>query len=121
MNPNSAAARIAGVAAPGVASVAGMSIPIAPAVIAVATVVLVRAPLLKFRTAEISLTLLAALGAFVTVVDHDMAAGSAFWIGVGFGGMGSGLIEAGKSSMAATIKDRAAKALGIFLNTPGPK
>lgn len=119
MNPNSAVARAAGVAAPGVASLYGMTFPIVPAGIAVATVLLVRLPLLKFTRAEISITLLAMLGAFLTVADHNIAGGSAFWIGVGFGGMGSGLIEAGKSAMAGTLRDRLGTALGIMFNAKG--
>jgi len=119
MNPDSAAARAASVAAPGIASIYGMSFPIVPAGIAVATVLLVRLPLLKFSRAEISITLLAMLGAFITVVDHGVAGGSAFWIGVGFGGMGSGLIEAGKSAMANTLRDRLGKAFGIMFNAKG--
>lgn len=119
MNPDSAVARAAGVAAPGIASIYGMTVPIVPAGIAVATVLLVRLPLLKFTRSEISITLLAMLGAFLTVADHNIAGGSAFWIGVGFGGMGSGLIEAGKSSMANTLRERFGKAFGIMLNEKG--
>lgn len=119
MNPDSAAARAVGVAAPGIVSLYGMTFPIMPASIAVATVFLVRLPLLKFSRAEISITFLAMLGAFLTVADHEIAGGTAFWIGVGFGGMGSGLIEAGKSAMAGTLKDRLGKAFGIMFNAKG--
>ena len=119
MNPDSAVARAAGVAAPGIASVYGMSVPVLPAGIAVFTVLLVRLPLLKFTRSEISVTLLAMLGAFLTVADHNIAGGSAFWIGVGFGGMGSGVIEAGKSSMAGTLRERLGRAFGIMFNSKG--
>jgi hypothetical protein len=120
MNGAGTAAKVTTAVAPGVFVAAGMAIPLASAAIAVAAVLLVRAPVLKLKVGEISLTLLGMLGAFVTVVDHSMPPGTAFWIGIGFGGMGQGLVEAGKSSMAATLKDRLGKAMGVIFNTKGP-
>ena len=119
MMDQEAAARGIMVAAPGIVSIAGMSIPIAPAIIGVAAALLVRAPLVRFRTADISITLLTMLGAFVAIADNQLGAGSAFWIGVGFGGTGTGLIQAGKSAMGSAIKDRAAKAFGVLFNVKG--
>lgn len=119
MTGNEAAARVVLAAAPGFVSLAGMAIPIAPAIIGVSATLLVRAPLIKMRTADISVTLLAMLGAFVAIVDNNLGAGSAFWIGIGFGGMGSGLIQAGKSAMATTLKGRLGAAFGILFNAKG--
>lgn len=103
------AARAACTVAAGCASAIGLSIPIAPAAIAMLAAFLVRAPLIKRGPGfwvDLSLTILAVLGAFVTVVDHEMGAGLAFWTGIGFGAMGSGMIEIGKNMLSGALKER---------------
>lgn len=47
---------------------------------------------------------LAMLAAFVTVEGSDMNTLRAFWSGVGYGGLGVGIIEAGKSQFASALK-----------------
>lgn len=79
-----------------------------PPVIGVAACILVRLPLFKKATwgADACLTGLSMLGTYVTIVDHEIAPGSAFWVGIGFGAMGSTLIEIGKAFVSTAFKER---------------
>lgn len=48
---------------------------------------------------------LAMLAAFVSIEGNaDIGSAKAFWWGVGYGGMGVGIIEFGKSQFAAALK-----------------
>ena len=111
--------RVTAVAAPGMASVLGMAIPIAPAFIAVLTAFLVRLPqLMKHDRAtfgiDVSVTAVVMIGAFVTVVDHQLTAGPSFWLGIGFGGMGAGIIEIGKAAFATTLRTNLKEAVKVL-------
>ncbi len=121
---NETSARAIALAGPGVVSLLGIDFRLAPVVISVLAAFLVRVPLMKMTRAnfasELTFTLLAMLGAFVTTVDHGIGVGPAFWLGIGFGAAGSSLIEIGKSVMGDAIKARfqaAANAL-LGLNKP---
>lgn len=48
---------------------------------------------------------LAALAAFVTVEGSDYNVFRAFWLGVGYGGLGVGIVEIGKSSVATALRE----------------
>jgi hypothetical protein len=115
------AARIAGSLGPSGLALVGLSNPAAPAVIAVLACVLVRIPLINGRTlrADLSVTCLAILGAFVTTLDRELGAGQAFWLGLGFGGAGSTLIQVGKSAMGQLIGSRLKDALAVAFGVNG--
>lgn len=48
---------------------------------------------------------LAMLAALVTVEGSDLNVFRAFWLGVGYGGIGIGIIEVGKSSVATALRE----------------
>lgn len=104
---NDAATRAVAAAGPGVAASVGALLSYPP-IIGVSACILVRLPLFKFKSwvADVCLTGLATLGTYVTIVDHDIASGSAFWVGIGFGAMGSTIIEIGKSAVTGAFKER---------------
>lgn len=85
----------------------GLTVPVPQTIIALFAVALVRfITWTKTQSIKwnISVLLLAMLAAFATVEGSDMNTLRAFWSGVGYGAMGVGIIEAGKSQFAAALK-----------------
>lgn len=91
----------------------------ATVIIGVVAAFLVRVPLWKPKApigTEISFSLLGMLGAAVTIVDHDLGPGSAFWCGIIMGGVSSSLLEIGKSVARSAVRDRIQAAAKILFN-----
>lgn len=85
----------------------GLSIPIAPTLIAMFAVIMVRVLVwTKDRSIVWNLAIcgLAMLAAFVTVEGSDMNSFRAFWYGVGYGGLGVGIIEIGRTQLASALR-----------------
>ena len=121
---NETSARAIALAAPGMVSLIGIDFHLAPVLIGCLAALLVRVPLIKMSFAslasELTFTLLAMLGAFVTIVDRNIGVGPAFWLGIGFGAAGSSIIELGKSVMGDAIKDRVQAAVNALLGLNKP-
>lgn len=120
---NLTSAKIAVGASTGVISMAGMIVPVAPVLIAVSSAALVRIPFIKSPRIlfESTITVLCMLGSFTTVVDHNLSPGIAFWIGVGFGGLGSGIVPLGQKVLGGVLGARLKVALDAFMGvTPTP-
>lgn len=85
----------------------GLTIPIFPTIISMFAVIMVRV-LIWTKTKSITWNLavcgLAMLAAFVTVEGSAMNSFRAFWWGVGYGGLGVGIIEIGKSNVVSALK-----------------
>jgi hypothetical protein len=109
--------------AQGAACVIGLNFAVAPVLIGLSAAFLVRAPFIKLSSdkvvMEISLTMLAMLGTFVTIADHNTGPGNAFWCGIGFGSLGSGMIEIGKSVAIDALKSRAQAAVKVLFGIGG--
>jgi len=99
-------------------------VPIAPTVAACLAVVLVRV-LVWTKTKSIVWNLavcaLAMLGAIVTVEGSEINVFRAFWLGVGYGALGVGIIEMGKSNLAAALKAGLQTMARGILGTSPPK
>lgn len=65
-----------------------------------------------------------ALGIMATFVTLEGESGTStfigFWVGIGYGGLGQGIINIGRSTVMRTLQDRLGKALEAFMGA-GPK
>ena len=95
-------------AAAGIYCGLGLQVPVAPTIVAVAAVGLVRI-LVWTRTQSVvwNLTVcaLAMLAAFATVEGSTINVFRAFWLGVGYGALGVGIIEIGKSAVGTALRN----------------
>lgn len=86
----------------------GFTVPLAPTSVALLAVALVRI-LVWTKTQSIAWNLavcaLAMLAAFVTVEGSEINVFRAFWLGVGYGALGVGIIEIGKSALGTALRD----------------
>lgn len=99
----------------------GMAVPIVPMIAGVGAVLVVRAMLwskkqnIRWNVCVIALAIMAT---FVTIEgQQNTSTFIGFWIGVFYGGLGQGIINIGKSTMMATLKERLGKALEAFMGT----
>lgn len=108
------------IAAAGLYCGLGMAVPVAPTIAGLTAVTLVRA-LLWSKNQSIKWNLcvcfLAMLATFVTVEGTDISTFMAFWMGVGYGGMGVGIVELGKNTPIKILKARFSKAAEAFMGT----
>lgn len=114
--------RCASAVVPGTVCVIGMSVPLASAVIGIAACLMVRIPMFK-RHAVIKWTCftgLSVLGTLVTVSDHDIGPGLAFWTGIGFASFASSLPAMGKALMGDVLTERLQAAGRVLLGIKGP-
>lgn len=101
----------------------GMMVPVAPTVIAIGAAVVVRILLWSKKQSfmwNMCVMLLAALATFATMEGDSSSPFSGFWIGVGYGGAGQGIINMGRNAMMSTLKERMTKAVDAFLGTKTP-
>lgn len=102
----------------------GLSVPIVPTAVAVIAVVIVRI-LVWTKTQSpawnVAVILLCSIAAFVTVEGSDMNTFRAFWTGVGYGALGVGIVEIGKSAMTSALRERFAKAMGVLFGVSTEK
>jgi hypothetical protein len=95
-------------AAAGIYCGLGLEVPIAPTIVACFAVLLVRI-LVWTRTQSVPWNLavcaLAMLAAFATVEGSSLNVFRAFWLGVGYGALGVGIIEIGKSAIGTALRD----------------
>jgi hypothetical protein len=96
------------VAAAGVYCGLGLEVPVAPTIVAMFAVVLVR--VLVWTPARsipwnVAVCLLAMLAAFASVEGSQLSVFRAFWLGVGYGALGVGIIEIGKSAVGTALRD----------------
>lgn len=95
----------------------GMSVPVAPTGAAIIAVILVRAVLwsknqsIMWNAAICGLCIMAT---FTTIEGTETSTFFGFWIGVGYGAMGVGIIEFGKRLMSGALKERFAKASDVL-------
>lgn len=109
-------------AAAGVYCGLGLELPIAPTIVAVMAVVLVRILVwTKGRSVlwNVSVCGLAALAAFATVEGSDLNVFRGFWVGVGYGALGVGIIELGKSAFGMALRDGLRTTAKGILNSDG--
>jgi hypothetical protein len=99
---------------PATYNLGGVMVPVVPVCIAMLSALMVRVIIITKGRKElwsynVALTALALLGAAVTVSDHKIGAGMAFWVGGGFGACAVLIIEVMKSRfrMLTGIKDEA--------------
>ena len=95
----------------------GLSVPLAPTLIAFFAVISVRLLVwtkTKSLTWNLAVLFIAALGAFVTVENYQLNAFRAFWIGIGYGGLGVGIIEIGKGALAKAVAERFGNAASVL-------
>jgi hypothetical protein len=103
------------VAAAGIYCGVGLSVPIAPTIVALFAVVMVRVLVWtknKGTGWNITVCALAMLAAFVSVEGSAMNVFRAFWLGVGYGAIGVGIIEMGKSAVLDNLRAALKGALG---------
>lgn len=115
---NEAALRAVGTVCVGCVSYLGLDFRLAPALIGIAAAFLVRVPLYKPKArflAEASFTSLGMIATFVTIVDHQLGPGPAFWAGIGFGACASSMLEIGKSAMGSALQGRMQAAFKALL------
>lgn len=113
-----------GVCAAGLYCGLGLTVPIAPTVAACLAVVLVRVLVwtkTKSVVWNVTVCLLAMLAAGVTVEGSEINVFRAFWLGVGYGGLGVGIIEIGKSNVGAALKAGLQTMAKGILGTAPPK
>lgn len=104
----------------------GLHLPIAPTFIGLLAVLIVRVLSWERKRTflwNMMVALLAMLAALVTIEGHlDISGFKAFWIGVGYGGLGVGIVKMGTDVLGGTIKERVSGALktlfGIKDTTP---
>jgi len=86
----------------------GLQVPVAPTVVALFAVLLVRL-LVWTRTQSVTwnvaVCLLAMLAAFATVEGSTLNVFRAFWLGVGYGALGVGIIEIGRTAIGTALRD----------------
>lgn len=103
----------------------GMAVPIAPTIAGLTAVIIVRALLWSGKQSvkwNICVCILAMLATFVTVEGTDISTFMAFWLGVGYGGMGVGIVELGKNTPLKILRTRFSKAAEAFMGTkPEPE
>lgn len=102
----------------------GLAVPIWPTAAACVAVVLVRILVwTKTRSIAWNLTVcgLAIVAAIVTVEGSSMNPFRAFWLGVGYGGLGVGIIEIGKSNILTGLKVGLQAAFPSMFGAPPPK
>jgi len=119
---NDTITRCASAVVPGTVCVIGMSVPLASAVIGTAACLMVRFAMFK-RRAFINWTCftgLSVLGTVVTVSDHDIGPGLAFWIGIGFAAVASSLPSIGKAVMGDLLTERLQAAGRVLFGIKGP-
>jgi hypothetical protein len=98
----------------------GLEVPIAPTIVACMAVAMVRA-LVWTRTKSIVWNIivcaLAVLAVFATLEGSHTSVFQGFWLGVGYGGIGVGIIEIGKSNLLAALQE-GLRSVMKTLNTP---
>ena len=95
----------------------GLNVPIAPTLIALFAVFTVRLLVWtkgKSITWNVAVLLIAMLAAFVTVEQYQLNAFRAFWFGIGYGGIGVGIIEIGRTVVTGALGDRFKNAAGVL-------
>lgn len=106
------------VAAAGIYCGMGVTLPIVPTAIAVIAVLIVRILVWtknKSKKWNIAVCLLAILAAASTMEGTKISVFQAFWIGVGYGALGVGIIEVGKSTTFKEISARFGEAFSVLL------
>lgn len=104
----------------------GLQLPLVPTVVGLIAVGIVRTLAWERKRSflwNMMVALLAMLAALVTIEGHEgMSNFKAFWIGVGYGGLGVGIVKMGTDVLGGTIKERVSGALktlfGIKDTTP---
>lgn len=95
------------VAAAGLWCGLGLNVPVAPTIVAMFAVIMVRI-LVWTKTKSIlwngTVCALAMLAVFVTIEGSDINVFRAFWYGVGYGAIGVGIIEIGKSQLVTALR-----------------
>lgn len=95
-----------------------MVVPIAPTIAGIGAVVVVRILLWAKKQSflwNMSVMILAILATAVTMEGEDTSTFMGFWIGIGYGAMGQGIINFGKTALTQTLKERSASAIDAFL------
>lgn len=105
----SAATAVTVAADPGTIDIFGVTVPVIPSLVGVLAVILVRVMVItkskpNIWSYNLALTGVCLLGTLVTIVDHRLGPGSSFWVGVGFGALGVGVIEIAKSNFASALR-----------------
>lgn len=101
----------------------GMTVPIAPTVVGFLGVLFTRMLLWSKKDTilwNLTVVALALLATFVTLEGDESSTLMGFWIGVGFGSLGQGILNMGKSAFMSTFKDRLSKAMEVFMGTKEP-
>lgn len=95
----------------------GFYVPIAPTLVALGAVLMVRI-LVWTRSKSIvwngSVGLLASLATFSTMESTNFSVFTGFWIGVGYGALGVGIIEVGRGLVTTMVTDRFTSALSVL-------
>lgn len=98
----------------------GLQLPLAPTIIGLLAVLIVRILAWERKRTflwNMMVALLAMLAALVTIEGHASISGfKAFWIGVGYGGLGVGIVKMGTDALGGTIKERISSAFKTLLN-----
>lgn len=97
----------------------GLNVPIAPTIVAIVAVLMVRFLIwTSTRSLRWNVTLcgLAMLAAFVTVEGSTLNVFKAFWVGVGYGAMGVTIIEFGSGVMNKALTERFSNAFQVLFN-----
>lgn len=96
----------------------GLQLPLVPTAIGLLAVFIVRILAWERKRSflwNMMVALLAMLAALVTIEGHDGMSGfKAFWIGVGYGGLGVGIVKMGTDVLSGTIKERVSGALKML-------
>ena len=105
------------VAAAGVYCGVGLTVPIIPTIVALLAVIMVRI-LIPNRNKSIiwNITVcgLAMLAAFSTIEGDNSSVFIGFWLGVGYGAVGVGIIEIGKSAVMKALGERFSNAAAVL-------
>lgn len=109
------------VAAAGLYCGLGMAVPIVPTAAGIAAVILVRTMLWSKKQSILWNVCIIMLGIMATFATLEGREGSStfigFWIGIGYGSLGQGILNIAKSAVMNTLKDRLGKALEAFMGT----
>lgn len=108
------------VAAAGVYCGVGMAVPIAPTIAGIGAVILVRTILWAKKQSikwNLCVMALAMMATFVTIEGSEISTFFGFWMGIGYGGMGQGIINLGRSSALNVFKQRFGEAAKVFMGT----
>lgn len=112
------------IAAAGIYCGAGLMIPIPATIVAIIAVIIVRGLVwtqTKSIPWNIAVCALAILGTIVSLEGKDISIFRAFWVGVGYGAVGVGIIEVGKSAMMKALTVRFASAASVLFGIKVPK